>query len=175
MTLPLEPDVTQVHDDDAEPPFVPAPELEAIARHVLVRFEELASLYAEVYRDDASIDITYVFETKDFDPTEEELEPHTIAKVTKASPLWQAVAQTHLVIQFRRWFYDRFTEDQRSAVLYHELSHVDVRAPGKVRIRKHEIEEFVGVYRHFGAILPGRRGVLDAFAEFEKTNRPRTH
>ena len=109
---------------------------------------------------DDGLTIAYVFETKPFDPTKDEYKRHVVAKVTKASPIWQCLADVRLAIQFRQWFWNKYTPEQRAAVIYHELKHIEITEPEnpgdpiKVSLKPHEIEEFYGVARRYGAILP---------------------
>ena len=153
MSLPIEPE-TGLFPDDADPAFVRSPEVEELAERVMREWPEFEPILTAV---DEGLSIAYVFETKPFDPTKDEYKRHVVAKVTKASPLWQCLADTRLAIQFRQWFWNKYTPEQREAVLYHELKHIEVdldSAPPKVSLRPHEIEEFYGVARRYGAVLP---------------------
>jgi hypothetical protein len=102
--------------------------------------------------------LAFVWDNKPFDPATDEYRRHVIAKVTKASPLWAFLAETDLVIQFRRWFWDQFDETQREAVLYHELRHIEIAEGGdrgpKLSLNPHDLEEFYGVARRYGHALP---------------------
>jgi len=147
-----------------EAAFIPAPEVEDLAADVLARWDEFAPIRRAIA--DGELEIVYVFETKHFDQFKEEFKPHTIAKVTKASPLWSSLTGHDLVIQFRRTFWAAFDEHQRSAVLYHEFCHVKLEdsetgAP-KLSLAPHDVEEFRGTLLRYGPALPGRKALIEA-------------
>ena len=153
MSLPIEPE-TGLFPTDDEPAFVRSPEVEELAERVMREWPEFEPILTAI---GAGLEIAYVFETKPFDPTKDEYKRHVVSKVTKASPLWQCLADVRLAIQFRQWFWDKYTPEQRAAVIYHELKHIEVdldSAPPKVSLKPHEIEEFYGVARRYGAVLP---------------------
>jgi Putative phage metallopeptidase len=164
----LEPVMFQ--DDLAEPPFTTADEVRQVAERVIDRWPEFFPIREAIRK--RGLAITYVWETKPFDPSKDEVTPHIIAKVTKAPPLWRCLTGIHLVIQFRSFFWLQFEEAQREAVLYHELTHVEevgTNADGSPKpvLREHDLEEFVGVIRRYGPIIPGRRAFFDAGREWE--------
>jgi putative metallopeptidase len=156
-----------------EPAFVRSREVADLAEDVIASFSEFEPI-ATAIREDGLV-IGYVWETKPFDPAKDEYAPHVVAKVTKASPLWQALSDMHLVIQFRRWFWERFDDTQRRAVLHHELTHIDVdeaddhgRLP--IKLRKHDIEDFNRTMQRFGPVIPGRRAFIAAYADWQRRN-----
>ena len=154
MAIPLEPESGLFPGIDVDP-FEQSDEVKELAGHVIHRWPEFEPI-REAIGD--GLRIAFVWDNKGFDPTKDEYKRHVIAKVTKASPLWTYLAETELVVQFRRWFWDQFDETQREAVLYHELRHIDVtegddKGP-KVRLAPHEVEEFYGVARRYGHALP---------------------
>jgi hypothetical protein len=157
-----------------EAAFIPAPEVEDLAADVLARWDEFAPIRHAIA--DGELEITYVFETKHFDQFKEEFKPHTIAKVTKASPLWSSLTGHDLVIQFRRTFWAAFDEHQRSAVLYHEFCHVkleDSETGGpKLSLAPHDVEEFRGTLLRYGPTLPGRKQLIAAAAAWQAENEP---
>ena len=150
-------------------PFIGAPDLEILADSVIGAYDEFASI--AVAMREHGLSIAYVFETKPFDPLEEELKPHTIAKVTKATPLWRCLTERELVIQFRQTFWDAFDERQRTAVVHHELTHVEVTETdkGKLKVgpREHDVEDFSLTMRRFGPILPSRAAFVKAFLDWQ--------
>ena len=156
MSLPIEPE-SGLFPDDAEPAFVRSSEVEELAKQVMAQWPEFEPICTAI---DDGLSIAYVWETKPFDPTKDEYKRHVVAKVTKASPLWQCLAEVRLAVQFRAWFWDKYTPEQRAAVIYHELKHIEVEEPDKpgdpvkVSLKPHEIEEFYGVARRYGAVLP---------------------
>lgn len=156
-------------DISIEPPFVRSREVEDLALDVIASFDEFEPI-ATAARE-CGLSIEYVFETRPFDPAKDEYHPHVVAKVTKSSPLWLSLTGTHLVIQFRRWFWERFDDSQRRAVLHHELTHVEVDEPDgqgriPVRLRKHDVEDFTQTMRRFGPVIPGRAAFIRAAAEW---------
>lgn len=149
----------------AAEPFVLAPEVASLAVTVMRRWEEFGELRRAIA--DGALEIAYVFETKPFDPEKEEFKPHTIAKVTKASPLWLSLTGHDLVIQFRKAFWDAFDDHRRQAVLHHELMHIEWAA-GKLSLRPHDVEEMSKTARRYGPALPGRRELFTAFTTWQR-------
>lgn len=166
MAIPLEPHTMEAFPESTSPAFVRAPEVEDLARRLIARHHELRFLRDEVLGEDPTIALEFVFDTKAFDPAKEEITHATLGKATKAPPLWMCLTDNHAVIAIREWFWRRFTERQRSAVLFHELLHLEVAGPGKVRIAKHSLEEFTPVVRRYGAYLPDRAAFLKAFSDW---------
>ena len=168
MALPIEPE-TGMFPDTLQEPFVDAPQVRDLAEEVMAEFDEFREVREAVDREEISI--AYVFETKAFDQLTEEFKPHTIAKVTKASPLWRSLTERELVIQFRRPFWDAFDHDQRRAVLHHELTHIELERTDngrlKISLRAHDVEDFSSTMRPFGPVLPGRRGFVKAFQDWQ--------
>jgi hypothetical protein len=149
----------------AAEPFVLAPEVASLAVTVMRLWEEFGDLRRAV--SDGVLEIAYVFETKPFDPEKEEFKPHTIARVTKASPLWLSLTGHDLVIQFRKAFWDAFSDHQRQAVLHHELMHIEWSG-GKLSLRPHDVEEMSKTARRYGPALPGRRELFNAFSAWQR-------
>jgi hypothetical protein len=139
--------------------FVEAPDVEDLAVAVLSECDEFGFIHTAV---NDGLRIEYVFETKPFDALKEEVKPHTVAKTTKASPLWRAIAGVELVIQFRETFWHLFTETQRKAVLHHEFTHVEIDPEGRLSLRPHDVEEFTSTVRRFGPYLPNRVALVKA-------------
>jgi hypothetical protein len=174
MAMPLEPE-SGLFPDTLQEPFVRAPELEELAELVIAQFSEFEPI-AQAIREEG-LTIEYVWETKAFDPLKDEFKPHTIAKVTKASPLWRCLTDRHLVIQFREAFWKAFRDEQRRAVLHHELTHIEVEVDEqhrlKVSLREHDVEDFTRTIRRFGPVLPGRAGFMKAFLDWQhEQDRP---
>ena len=152
-----------------EPPFLRSREVEDLANDVIAEFDEFEPIQTAAHE---GLCIEYVWETKPFDPLKDEYKPHVIAKVTKASPLWLSLTGTHLVIQFRRWFWERFDDAQRRAVLHHELTHIEVDEPddqGRIPIslRHHDVEDFTRTMRRFGPVIPGREAFVRAYVDWQ--------
>jgi hypothetical protein len=158
MALPLEPDVAP--EDEVLDPFISAPEVRMLAMDVAAQWEEFGALRDALARETEPLRIAFVFETKPF-VEGEVVKTHTIAKVTKASPMWAFLGDVDLVVQFRQPFWEHFDDRQRRAVLHHELSHVEFPR-GKLALREHDVEDFVGTMRRYGPYLPGRRAFIRA-------------
>lgn len=169
MALPLEPEEGLFPETLIEP-FLAAPEVEELAQDVIASYDEFEPIQTAIREQ--GLRIRYVFETKPFDPTKEELKPHTIAKVTKASPLWRALAETEIAIQFRQPFWVAFKEHQRRAVLHHELTHILVDVDEdtgrmKIGLREHDVEDFTQTMRRFGPVIPGRAAFVKAYLDWQ--------
>ena len=158
MALPLEPDVAP--EDEVLDPFITAPEVRALAFDVMAQWEEFAALRDAIGRETDPLRIAFVFETKPY-VEGEIVKTHTIAKVTKASPMWAFLGDVDLVIQFRMPFWEHFDDRQRRAVLHHEMSHIEFPR-GRMGLREHDVEDFVGTMRRYGPYLPGRRAFVKA-------------
>jgi hypothetical protein len=158
MALPLEPDVAP--EDEVLDPFIDAPDVRALAMEVAHTWEEFATLRDNLNRETDPIRMAFVFETKPF-VEGEVVKTHTIAKVTKASPLWSFLGEVDLVVQFRMPFWEYFDDRQRRAVLHHELSHIEFPR-GKLSLREHDVEDFIGTVRRYGPYLAGRRAFVKA-------------
>ncbi len=154
MAIPLEPD-TGLFPELEPDAFSRAPELGELATAVIAKWNEFESLRRAIAD---GLAIAYVWDNKPFDPAKDEYKRHVVAKVTKASPLWECLAEVRLAIQFRRWFWDKYSEVQREAVVYHELRHIriDWTEDGELTIKlvPHDLEEFNAVARRYGAVLP---------------------
>jgi Putative phage metallopeptidase len=174
MAIPLTPETGMFPGTEVEP-FIAAPDLEALVDEVIAAYDEFDPI--AIARREEGLSIACVFETKPFDPLEEELKPHTIAKVTKASPLWRCLTDREYVIQFRKAFWDAFDERQRTAVVHHELTHIDITVDAKGRTkygtREHDVEDFTQTMRRFGPILPSRSAFVKAFLDWQhEQDRP---
>lgn len=161
--------------DLLEEPFIAAPDVADLAGLLIAEHDEFEPI-ATALRE-AGLSIAYVFETRAFDMERDTLKPHVIAKVTKASPLWRSLTGYHLVIQFRRWFWERFSETQRRAALHHELSHIvvdeaDDQGRFPLSLRHHDIEEMTRTMRRYGPVIPGRRAFIKAAMDWAAEQEP---
>lgn len=174
MAIPLDPDMPQLLDVPVVEPFVESDELRALAEQVMAEYSEFRAINDAVR--ESELVFGYAWETKPW-TDDEELKPHTIAKVTKASPLWRCFGRIHVAMQFRQWFWDHFDCRQREAVIYHELCHVEVGhdQQGNLRIKlaEHDLEEFGAVMRRFGPIIPGRRAFIKQYLAWQDAQEGR--
>lgn len=171
MSLPVEPE-SGLFADPIEPAFVEAPEVGELAALVMDRWAEFEPLLTAI--DEDGLAIAYVFETRPFDPLADEYKRHVVAKVTKASPLWQCLSGVRLAVQFRRWFWEKYSPEQREAVVYHELRHIRVEEPAhpgepvRISLAPHDLEEFLGVARRYGAVLPDVERLIKVHSWWEQ-------
>ena len=167
MGAALEPEMFP--DVVVEPAFVVAPELAELVVATANKYEEHHALVANLRQE--LVSIVCVWETKPFDPARDEYKPHVIARVRKVPVMWRCLTGYQLVIQFRRWFWTRFTDVQREAVVFHELMHIGFTDHG-LEMRPHDLEEFAKVVRHFGHAIPGRRQFLAAYLDWQREQLP---
>lgn len=173
MTDPVR--ITSLFGGVVEPPFIRSREVEDLAADVIASCPEFEPIQTAIH--EAGLSVVYVFETKPFDPLKDDYKPHVIAKVTKANPLWLSLTDTHLVVQFRHWFWERFDDTQRRAVLHHELSHIEVDEPDPatgrlpITLRWHDVEDFTRTMRRFGPVIPGRQEFVRAYVDW-RTEHP---
>jgi hypothetical protein len=99
----------------------------------------------------------------------------TLGKCRKASDLDRELAAFDFVILLLRWFYqdETVTDQQRTALVDHELCHAQVQADvfgeperderGRIvyRLRKHDLEEFAEVAERYGCY----KSDLEEFAQ----------
>lgn len=172
MALPLEPETAPMFDLGDLPAFTDALDVERLAEQVMPKYRELRDLHEAVYPDPerelgAEIRIAYLFDNAKFDMAKDEVTHSSLGKAMKAPPVWRHLAGTEAVITFRSYFWERFDERQRSAVLMHQLLHLEVAGPGKLALREHGVEEFGDVLRRFGAYLPHIAAAVNSWAKWE--------
>lgn len=149
--------------DDAQ--FIEAPEVGLTAAAVLSRHAEgaariprLESVRQAIQEED--IRIGFLLNVKPFDPAKEEAKHDAIAKCVKAPTVWHDLTGFDAIIWIRDFWWGLLGPDAREALVVHELLHLDVSydEAGEVAlaIRKHDLEEFGDVVRHYGTILPGQ-------------------
>lgn len=119
---------------------------------------------------DEEVHVLWLLNTKPFDP-EKDAEGHDVAgKCVKAPGLWHDVTGFDVAIWIREYFWKRWDQPTREAALLHELLHVEVDRDQdnnpKVKIRKHEVEDFVDVVRHYGPIFGEGARLVRAAATF---------
>jgi len=108
---------------------------------------------------DEEIHVLWLLNAKPFVPEKDEEGHDTAGKCVKAPGLWHDVTGFDVAIWIREYFWNRWDEQTRRAAVLHELLHVEVdrdkNDQAKVRIRKHDVEDFVDVVRHYGPIFGG--------------------
>lgn len=117
------------------------------------------------------IRVLFMVNAKPFDPLKDDVKHDAIAKCIKAPTLWHDVTGYDAVIWCRGWFWDQFLDDQREALLLHELLHLEVEYDDdgevQLRVRKHDLEEFTDVALRFGGALPGIDPFVRAFGQWQ--------
>lgn len=158
------------------PEFVPSEEIERVAEEVLERHGRggakavgIVGTVREAIADEL-IRIAYVLNTKPFDPVTEEATHDVVGRCVKAPKLWHDVTGIDVVIWIRADFWNRFDARARAAIVLHELSHVritfDKEGQLKLKLREHDVEEFIGVVRFYGPIDVSREVFGKALASW---------
>jgi len=116
------------------------------------------------------IHVLWLLNAKPFDPAKDEEGHDTAGKCLKAPALWRDVTGFDVATWIREYFWNRWDEQTRRAAVLHELLHVEVdhdkAGQAKVRIRKHDVEDFVDVVRHYGPIFGEGPALVRAAAAF---------
>lgn len=78
-----------------------------------------------------------------------------LGKCMKATGVWAFLSEYDFVISINKDFWDKASDNQKNALLYHELLHVEWREgtgkrEGSWKIRKHDLEEFFNVVNKYG-------------------------
>lgn len=74
-----------------------------------------------------------------------------IAQCQKAAPLWRDESGLDVVIWVWQYWWEAFDERARERITLHELLHIDRTEKGAVKIRRHDVEDFVLVVHEYGA------------------------
>lgn len=143
------------------PDFVKSEAVAEVAEEVLRihgRAEGVARLYpvARAIAEE-EIHVLWLLNAKPFDPEKDEEEHDTAGKCLKAPRLWHDVTGFDVAIWLREGYWEEWDQPTREAAVLHELLHVEVERDKndqpKVRIRKHDVEDFVDVVRHYGPMF----------------------
>jgi hypothetical protein len=167
------------------PEFVRSSDVAAVAEAVLSEHGKAGGVprvfdTARAIRD-GEIHVLWLLNDKPFDELNEEKSHDAAGKCLKAPRLWHDVTGFDLAIWIRGYFWRRAEPRVRQAMLLHELLHVEIRRTkeneAKVSIRKHDVEDFVDVVRHYGPIFGyaegGARGLVKAAQLWdERTAKP---
>lgn len=113
------------------------------------------------------IHLAYVWDAKPFEIAKEEIVHNSLAYVAKAPGLWSALSGYDAAVVVRRHFWEEFDEQARAALLFHELLHIVFTDRGW-KLRKHDLEEFASVVRHYGSWLPDRRAFLRSWLDWQR-------
>lgn len=74
------------------------------------------------------------------------------AECVKVKALYQAYIPYDFIIVFYTPNSDLMTDKQRSILMYHELLHVDMDANGKLKLRPHDVEDFLPILKEHGLL-----------------------
>ncbi len=120
--------------------FAHAPEIERIAEKLI----EILKPELEAF------EIRYIFASEN--PKKDGREVTALArKVTGLNAYLAGCAEGFFVLEFGRPAYDELEPAQVVAVVLHELHHFGVSDDGNLSLYAHDIEEFSGVVKIFGA------------------------
>jgi hypothetical protein len=86
---------------------------------------------------------------------------HVLAKAVKAPELWRFLGEYDAVVWANQQAWVLLSEEQRSALIAHELCHLGENEKGGIEMLEHDVEEFAWVARQYGQWHPG----LEQFAE----------
>lgn len=165
------------------PEFIRSDEVAAVAQQVLAEHGKSGGV-ARVYDTarairDGEVHALWLLNDKPFDELNEEKSHDAAGKCLKAPRLWHDVTGFDVVIWIRGYFWRRADARVRAAMLLHELLHVEIRRTkeneAKIAIRKHDVEDFVDVVRHYGPIFGyaegGARGLVKAAELWDERTR----
>lgn len=138
------------------PDFVRSSEVEAVGAKVLelhggvgAPLHEVAVLVGE-----QELRILWLLNEKPFTDAEDDQQPEIAGRCVKAPKLWHDVTGVDYAIWVRAHFWNDFGTELRRAVLLHELEHIEIKRDAngipKFGTRKHDVEDFVDVARHYG-------------------------
>jgi hypothetical protein len=180
MTMPLNP---VMFPEIEGPEFVRSSEMAELARDVLAEHGAMGGV-ADAYDTaraiaDEEIHVLWLLNCKTFDEATEERNHDAAGKCIKAPRLWHDVTGFDVVIWIREHFWAEWDDHVRRAALLHELLHVEIKRDkennAKVAVRKHDVEDFVAVVKHYGPIFGYGNGGSPAYVRAAELWRKRTN
>jgi len=148
------------------PEFLKSEQVADVARDVLSEHGKVGGVgrlfaTAKAVRE-GEIRIAYLINAKPFDELNDDANHDAAGKCIKAPRLWHDVTGIDVAIWIREHFWKGWPPDVRAAAVLHELLHVEVdhdaKGEVKIKVRKHDVEDFVDVVRIYGPIFGSRRG-----------------
>lgn len=122
------------------------------------------------------IRVLYLMNGKPLADTEDPGHHDVAGKCVKAPALWHDVTGYDVAIWIREAIWKDLPPDARRAIVLHELLHVEVTRDkddqAKVSVRKHDVEDFVDVARHYGPIAGEGARYVRAAAAFAGQPEP---
>lgn len=127
--------VTRVSSRKKSTFFHDAPEVESLANDLIDRFPEFAHAKAA--------NIKYLFREGNW---------NKLGTCELARDKWKKLTGYDYVIVIHKHSWESMNENQREALLHHELSHISFNEQtGKWAVRKHDVEEFIQTTQRYGA------------------------
>jgi hypothetical protein len=127
---------------------------------------------------DEEIHVLWLLNTKPFDEAKEERSHDAAGKCIKAPRMWADVTGYDVAIWIREHYWLEADDRVKRAMLLHELLHVEIRRDkndvAKVAVRKHDIEDFVAVAKHYGPIFGYGNGGAPAYVRAAEVWERRT-
>ncbi len=165
------------------PDFIYSEEVTEVAADVLGRHGHVGSK-AGVARlrpvaealENGELHIVYLSNTKPLAEGEDPSKHDVAAKCVKAPRLWHDVTGVDVAIWVREAVWTGLDEQSRHGVLLHELLHVEVTRDKDdqvmLAVRKHDVEDFTDVIRHYGPIAGDAASYVRAAAAFSGQPEP---
>lgn len=72
-------------------------------------------------------------------------------KCIKCTGVWKKFANCDVIILVSEDFWNVASDLEKRALVEHELSHIDFTKSGKVKLKRHDIEEFLSIVQKYGA------------------------
>ncbi len=120
--------------------YIDSPEVESLARKVIVEYE------VDLHDCQDGAKIKYLFKVSE--------KSHYAGRCNKATGKWKYLTGMDYVVEIWQPFWNLANENQRQALLYHELRHVKkvITKDGEVKwgVLKHDVELFINEIKFFG-------------------------
>jgi len=87
-----------------------------------------------------------------------------MGKVTKASPLLKFLTGYDAIILINKYEWEHLSPIQKEALVFHELCHIVLSDDG-IKLRKHDVEEFVAVASRYGAWIDNLEEMKEALQD----------
>jgi len=119
--------------------YIDAPEVEAVARDIMSSLPLIDGI------QEAKIKYLFALQKRS----------EYAGKIQKPGGVWRFLSDYDYVVLIHKPSWDKFSEKQREALVYHELLHitytVDKNGEKRWKLRRHDIEEFINVIKEFDA------------------------
>lgn len=177
MALPLQPSMFP-DLDSAE--FYRDDHLDEIAEEVMRRHGHVGGVGRLIpvvqAVENGEVRILFLLNGKPLSPGDDPGKHEVAGKCVKAPPIWHDITGYDVAIWIREAVWSRVDGHTRRALVLHELLHVEVTRDKddqvKVGTRKHDVEDFVDVARHYGPVAGDGAGYVRAAAAFAGEPEP---